>query len=105
MNQLKALLFTGVVAVSAFAFAACSEDDKSQVGGSSGFVGGDSGGGGQDSGTDGAPGTTDGGCPNKPVGCFCGTPTTQKEWLNRCTESTALPVNLTFTPATTANIP
>ena len=49
--------------------------------------------------------TTDGGCPNKPAGCFCGTPTTQAQWLNRCTTATALPVNLTVPAATTANIP
>lgn len=102
----RAILFTTVLAVSAAAFVACSEDSTSKVNGGNPFNPG----GGSDSGsptdnTDGGPGTTDGGCPNKPAGCFCGTPTTQQQWLNRCTNSAALPVNLTVKAATTADIP
>ena len=57
-----------------------------------------------DGGTRQGPGT-DGGCPSKPAGCFCGTPSTQKEFLNRCTTAAALPVTLTPKAATTADIP
>jgi hypothetical protein len=49
--------------------------------------------------------TTEGGCSNKPANCFCGTPTTQQQWLNRCTNASALPVTLAVKPATTADIP
>jgi hypothetical protein len=41
----------------------------------------------------------------QPAGCFCGTPTTQEQFLNRCTKATALPVNLNVKPATKTDIP
>jgi hypothetical protein len=41
----------------------------------------------------------------KPAGCFCGTPTTQAEFLNRCTNSAALPVTDTSKPATLTDVP
>jgi hypothetical protein len=53
------------------------------------------------------PGTDGGGdtACSKPAGCFCGTPTTQEQWLNRCTNAAALPVNLTVKAATQTDIP
>ena len=108
MFKLKALLLSSLLAVSAVALVACDDDTSNKVNGGDTFNPG----GGSDAGNeqpgenpDGGPTTTDGGCPNKPAGCFCGTPTTQAQWLNRCTSSAALPVNLTVKPATTANIP
>ena len=90
-------------------FVACTDDSSSAVGGASS---GNPLNPGTDSGTppvtgDGGPGPGPGpgGCPNKPAGCFCGTPTTQKEFLNRCTNAAALPVTLTPKAATTADIP
>ena len=54
----------------------------------------------------GNPATTgDGGVCGQPAGCYCGTPTTQQQFLNRCTTAAALPVTLTVKPATTANVP
>lgn len=110
MFKLKALLLSSLLAVSAVALVACDDDTSNKVNGGDTFNPG--GGTGNDSGTDqpadttdGGSDTPDGGCTNKPAGCFCGTPTTQAQWLNRCTNSAALPVNLTVKPATTANIP
>lgn len=103
----RAFTFIAVIAVSAGAFVVACTDDSSNTSTPTVFNPG----GGTDSGTtpnetpDSGNSTTDGGCPNQPAGCFCGTPTTQKEWLNRCTKSAALPVNLTVKPATTADIP
>ena len=105
-----ALIALAIAVSTASAMIACSNDDSTAVNGSSsgnplnpgsdsGLPTGDSGG------TDSSTPTGDGGCPNKPAGCFCGTPTTQKQFLNRCTNAAALPVNLTPKAATTADIP
>jgi hypothetical protein len=103
----KTILFSTVIALSAVSLAACDDDTGSKASSENPFNPG----GGSDAGTQ--PGETtdsgtkqpDSGCPNKPAGCFCGTPTTQAQWLNRCTTSAALPVNLNAKPATTADIP
>ena len=44
-------------------------------------------------------------CSNKPAGCFCGTPSTQAQFLNRCTTSTALPFTTTFKAGTATDLP
>ena len=109
--MIKPALFSGLIALTSVTlFAACDDTSSNKVGGDNTFNPG----GGSDAGSTQQPGdttdgggntTSDGGCPNKPAGCFCGTPTTQAQWLNRCTSSAALPVNLTVKPATTADIP
>ncbi len=106
------LLIVSVAAMSAFAVG-CSDDNTTTDGGTV-FTP-------KDSGTTTTPdtGTTvtdaggsdattaDGGvqCSNKPVGCFCGTPTTQAQFLNRCTTSTALPFTITFKAGTATDLP
>jgi hypothetical protein len=104
-SALGALL---LLVASATGIAACSEDSASTPNGGSPFSPPSS----PDSGTpvtsnvDGGPGADGGGgCTNKPVGCFCGTPATQQQFLNRCTNAAALPVTVTVKPATTADIP
>lgn len=107
MFKLEALFLSALLASSAVALTACDDDGGSKVNGDATFNPG----GGTDTRReqpntpDGGQETTDGGCPNKPAGCFCGAPTTQAQWLNRCTSSAALPVNLTVKPATAADIP
>ncbi len=108
-NRKYVLVLGAVLAIASLVVVACNDDSGTSNGTTSGNPfnnpGTDSGttsSGGNDSGP--TPGT-DGGCPNKPAGCFCGTPTTQKEFLNRCTNAAALPVNLTPKPATTTDIP
>lgn len=90
-----------VVLASAAAVVACSDDSSSTnptpFGPSANNDSGAS--------TEAGPGTDAGGCTNKPAGCFCGTPTTQQQFLNRCTSAVALPVNLTVKPATVTDIP
>ncbi len=54
---------------------------------------------------DGGTTSDSGACSNKPAGCFCGTPSTQKEFLNRCTTSVALPFSTTFKAGTAADLP
>lgn len=106
MNH-KILLVCASVLVGSFGLlaAACDDGSSSSSSGNPFTPGADSGpttpSGSQDSG----PTTTDGGCPNTPPNCFCGTPTTQAQFLNRCTKSIALPVNLTVPPASTTDIP
>ena len=107
-NRIQIVVAFAFLALSAGTFVACTDDSSTAVGGTSG---GNPLNPGTDSGTpnptgDGGPNPgTDGGCPNKPVGCFCGTPTTQKEFLNRCTNAAALPVTLTPKAASTTDIP
>jgi len=98
-----------LLSLSAAAVVACSEDASTPVGGGTRSTnpldpGND---GGPVPRTDGGPtpGTDGGACPNKPAGCFCGTPTTQKQFLNRCTNAAALPVTLTVPPATLTDLP
>ena len=107
-KNLSFLAILAVVSIGGIAVVACSDDSSTPGASSSGTLNpdsGSSGSSGSSSGTSGSSGTTDGGCPNTPAGCFCGTPTTQAQFLNRCTTATALPVNLTFTPATSAQEP
>ena len=106
MNR-QVLLVCAAVFVGSFGLlaAACDDGSSGSSSGSPFTPGADSGPGASSGNPDSGPGTTDGGCPNKPAGCFCGTPTTQAQFLNRCTNATALPVNLTVPPATTADIP
>lgn len=107
-SRIQIVVAFAFLALSAGAVVACSDDSASPVGGASS---GNPLNPGSDSGTppakdDGGPTPgTDGGCPRKPAGCFCGTPTTQKEFLNRCTNAAALPVTLTPKAATTTDIP
>ena len=110
MNSRNTILFAlAALAIGAASVVACDDGAATSNGTSSGNPlnpGTDAGGPGP--GTDGGgpgPGTDGGACPNKPAGCFCGTPTTQKEFLNRCTNAAALPVTLTPKAATTADIP
>jgi hypothetical protein len=108
MNRALLIALTAGTAVAAIAaFGACSDSSPSNTNQPAFNPGGTSGGTPVDggNGTSGGPSTTDGGCPNTPAGCFCGTPTTQQQWLNRCTTAAALPVSLTVKPATTADIP
>lgn len=86
------------------AVAGCDDSDSSNNPfnpGGGGDAGRDSGG--ADAGDGGS--NPDGGCSNTPTNCFCGTPTTQAQWLNRCTKSAAIPFTKTVKPATTANLP
>jgi len=107
MRNFKLLGAATLLFVAAMTVFACSDDSASTNNTNNPFVPVDAsatntGDSGANNGTD---TTTDGGCPNKPAGCFCGTPTTQAQFLNRCTTATALPVNLTVPAASTANIP
>jgi hypothetical protein len=117
MNRaILSALTAGFVISAIAAFGACSDDTASTSTQQPAFtpgvgngVGGPSTSGstpdaGGSTATSGGP-STSGGCPNTPAGCFCGTPTTQAQWLNRCTTAAALPVSLTVKPATTADIP
>lgn len=105
MNK-KAILAAGALFVSALTIFACSDDSTtSNTSGNNPFVPVDASATLFDAGGNNSTDTTDGGCPNKPAGCFCGTPKTQADFLNRCTNAAAIQVNLTVTPATTANIP
>ncbi|WP_394820724.1 hypothetical protein [Pendulispora albinea] len=83
----------------------CSDDNPSGPGGPGGP-------GPRDSGTidsgnkpDGGSDNDGGACSNKPAGCFCGKPTTQAQWLNRCTSSVALPFTKTFRAAAATDLP
>ncbi len=105
----RAIPFIAVLSISVAALVACNDDTGTGPNNSSGFNPGTPGdGGGSSSGAlpDGSTDDSDGGaCSNTPAGCFCGTPTTQKEFLNRCTKSAAIKVDLQVKPATTADIP
>jgi hypothetical protein len=93
------------LALSTAAFFGCSDSSSSTNGTNNAFNPG-----GSSTSPDGGSSNTadtsgDGGACSKPANCFCGTPTTQQQWLNRCTQSAALPVTLTVKAATTADIP
>ncbi len=108
MRKFKLIGAFGAFVVAAMTVFACSDDSSSANNTQNPFVPVDAAASTTPTGDAGPNGdsTTDGGCPNKPAGCFCGTPTTQKEFLNRCTEASAVKVVLEpFTPATTLNIP
>lgn len=111
-NHFSILAIASVLAFGGIAVIACSDDSSgTPTGSSSGSTlnpdsGQSSSGTSGTSGTSGSSGSTDGGCPNTPANCFCGTPTTQAQFLNRCTTAAAIPVTgETVKPATTANIP
>jgi hypothetical protein len=108
-KQNSVLLLALVLAASASALAACSEDSSSSntssVNPFSPPANTDSGAPSSSGGPEAGPGTDGGACSGKPAGCFCGTPTTQAQFLNRCTNATALPVIATVKAATTADIP
>ncbi len=111
-KQTKFLVAFALVTLSAGVVTACSNDDATPVNSARGINPLDpstpdagSNGGAQPT-VDGGPNSgTNGSCSNKPSGCFCGTPTTQKEFLNRCTNAAALTVKLTPKAATTADVP
>ena len=107
MRNYKLIGAFGALVFAALTVFACSDDSSSASNTQNPFVPVDASASTTTTGDSGASQvtTTDGGCPSKPVGCFCGTPTTQAQWLNRCTTATALPVNLTVPAATTANVP
>ncbi|MDB4944709.1 MAG: hypothetical protein JWP97_4243 [Labilithrix sp.] len=108
MFKKNSLLVIGAaLALSAATFIACSDDTGSaSTSGGSPLNPGDGGtSGAVDAASDGSTASDGGTCTNKPAGCFCGTPTTQVQFLNRCTNATALPVNLAVKPATTSDIP
>jgi len=76
--------------------------------GSGAGQGGEGGAGGEAGSSAGTGGAAGGGaaeCPDTPAGCFCGTPATQEDFLNQCTESAALTVELDFEPATETDLP
>jgi hypothetical protein len=108
MFSKKVLGVAGATAFSVFGFIACSDDTPANNNNATFNPGGNGDAGQQNNNvndnnnhqTDGDGGT----CPNNPPNCFCGTPTTQAQFLNRCTTSKGVAVNLTVKPATTADI-
>ena len=107
MNH-KVIFVCAAVFAGSFGLLAAACDDGTSGGTSSGnpfTPAGDSGPSTSSGNPDSGPTTTDGGCLNTPANCFCGTPTTQVQFLNRCTKATALPVTVTAPPASTTDIP
>jgi hypothetical protein len=105
-KQTFSLVLIGVLALGAATAAGCTDDSASSSSSGNPFNPNTSSSSGSSTTDGGVPADDSGtGCSNKPAGCFCGTPTTQQQWLNRCTNAAALPVNLTVKPATTADIP
>jgi len=112
------------VSLASTTFVGCDDDDDDTsseetgtVGGTGGSTAGTSAGGagGSTAGT-GAAGSSagaggdeaDGGAteePNNPPGCVSGERTTQEDFINHCTESAAVTVDLDFTPATASDLP